>query len=595
MAEKRLINYDDDEESQEYNEQSRPRIGQSPLSSSAAAISSMYSPVTSPPTLSLQPITNQNLSDFRLPPARATSPPTLSLQPTTATSPLSTYMRPYLATRQTPLRPGFLEPPGSIENNFATAILATNQAVTNLFQSGLAQGRRTTEIRDDARTLLSLAGQVVAQNTQIMDELLAQRDQREIEAQARREEQQRQQLIETQTSNFLAESSAIFNSGGFQELSPEQQQQILKASLILLQRNITRYGAAREQQEESQLVTQNISGLFNAVIQIMSGILSDVRENATQYAQNTLYGFLAVVLAGSYLPSLQTAATPETGIIGLLIRSARIAQPFFRGVRDISVPSTVIFLLLRQAGFEPQISRLGEQCSNVGRAIGTGLATGFQQFGRTALQASTAVADTCRATSRQVQDIIGDALARMSGNYFVSDIVDAFGRQSPPSVASSPSTVSASIASSTGTFVTVQSIRNSVITRASIASVPVVVDQQNGQPLLGDANGQLEAILLPMAQDYPLRVLNASQDSSIASSILGSSQSNASSQNSENNGFFGNLFGNNYGGKLRKSKKSKQTKQTRKQRKTKKRQLKLKGGRRTRRIRRTRKSRRYRR
>jgi hypothetical protein len=182
MAEKRLINYDD-EEKQEYNESSRPRIAQSPLSSSAAAISSMFSPGSSPPTLNLQPLSSQtsHLSRFRLP------PPASPLSASYRSLPPAPYPPVALgAPRQISLRPEFLEPAGEIEQKFTTAILSTNEALSHLFQSGIAQDRPSSEIRDDASTLLSIAGQVVSENRQIMEELLDKRDQIQIEAQIER-------------------------------------------------------------------------------------------------------------------------------------------------------------------------------------------------------------------------------------------------------------------------------------------------------------------------------------------------------------------------------------------------------------------------
>lgn len=468
--------------------------------------------------------------------------------------------------REIATRPEIPEPSGDIETNFARAILSTNEAVSNLVQSGIAQGRPTQAITQDLNTLLSLAGQVVSQNQGIMTELLQQRDERERQEQARREQQQRQEVINQQTADFLAQSTAVFNSGHFQQLTPQQQSAVLNASLILLQRNITRYGVINEQGTEGQQVEQNISGLFGAVMNSLGGVLSNVREHGHEYAQNTLYGILAVVLAGSYLPSLQSTAT--TGITGLLIQASRILHnPTVTAVRNISVPMTVIYLLLQNAGFKPQISRLGGQCSAVASALGTEVSRGVQGVGAFAARTTAAGLQTCSSTIEQVQNMIGDSLSRMagslSGNYFVSDIVEGLNYE--PSV----STFAASrTASSIGSFA---SVRDTIISQAR--SVRSVVDQNNNPLLGGNLNpAELEAVLVPLADQYAIPVLETrSRSSSIDSSYLSDADSEA------------NNFGWNFGGKL------KQKKQTKKQRKTKKRQLKLKGGRKTRKIRKTKK------
>ena len=474
--------------------------------------------------------------------------------------------------RQIATRPEFLEPFGDVQTNFATAILSTNEAVNNLVQSGIAQGRPTQAITQDLNTLLSLAGKVVSENQGIMTQLLEQRDERERQEQARREQEQRQEVINQQTADFLAQSTAVFNSGHFQQLTPQQQSAVLNASLILLQRNITRYGVINEQGTEGQQVEQNISGLFGAVINSLGGVLSNVREHGHEYAQNTLYGILAVVLAGSYLPALQSTAT--TGITGLLIQASRILHsPTVTAVRNISVPMTVIYLLLQNAGFRPQINRLGGQCSAVASAIGTEVSRGVQGLGEFAGRTTAAGLQTCSSTIEQVQNMIGESLAtmagRLSGNYFVSDIVE--GLEYEPSV----STFAASrTASSIRSLASVQSIRDTIISQAR--SVRSVVDQNGVQLLGGNLNPvDLQAVLVPSADQYAIPVLETrSRSSSIDSSDL-------SDVDSEANG-----FGWNFGGKL---KQKKQTKQTKKQRKTKKRQLKLKGGRKTRKIRKTKK------
>lgn len=474
--------------------------------------------------------------------------------------------------REIATRPEIPEPSGDIETNFARAILSTNEAVSNLVQSGIAQGRTTQAITQDLNTLLSLAGQVVSQNQGIMTELLQQRDERERQEQARREQQQRQEVINQQTADFLAQSTAVFNSGHFQQLTPQQQSAVLNASLILLQRNITRYGVINEQGTEGQQVEQNISGLFGAVMNSLGGVLSNVREHGHEYAQNTLYGILAVVLAGSYLPALQSTAT--TGITGLLIQASRILHsPTITAARNISVPMTVIYLLLQNAGFRPQISRLGEQCSVVASAIGTEVSRGVQGVGAFAGRTTAAGLQTCSSTIERVQNMIGDSLARMagslSGNYFVSDIVEGLNYE--PSV----STFAASrTASSIGSLA---SVRDTIISQAR--SVRSVVDQNGEQLLGGNLNpSELEAVLVPLADQYAFPVLaTRSRSSSIDSSDLSDADSEA------------NGFGWNFGGKLKQKKQTNQTKQTKKQRKTKKRQLKLKGGRKTRKIRKTKK------
>jgi len=480
--------------------------------------------------------------------------------------------------REISTNPEFLEPSGDIETDFARAILSTNRAVNNLVQSGIAQGRETQDISNDLNRLLSLAGQVVSENQGIMAQLLQQRDERERQEQARREQEQRQEVINQQTADFLAQSTAVFNSGHFQQLTPQQQSAVLNASLILLQRNITKYGVINAQGEEGQQVEQNISGLFGAIINSLGGVLSNVREHGHEYAQNTLCGILAVVLAGSYLPALQSTTT--TGITGLLIQASRILHnPVVITARNISAPMTVIYLLLQNAGFRPQISRLGEQCSNVASAIGTEVARSAQGFGAFASRTSAAGLQTCSSTIEQVQNMIGDSLARMagrlSGNYFVSDIVQ--GLEYEPSV----STFNASTASSIGSLA---SVRDTIISQAR--SVRSVVDQNGVQLLGGDLNpADLQAVLVPSAGQYGIPLLTSaaaattsltsgrSRSSSIDSSVL-------SDANSKANGFGWR------GGKL------KQKKQTKKQRKTKKRQLKLKGGRKTRKIRKTKKTRR---
>ena len=501
----------------------------------------------------LQPVQAQSTRSAAI--SRAYSPPISRTSLSAAASP-----------RQIATRPEFLEPFGDVQTNFATAILSTNEAVNNLVQSGIAQGRPTQAITQDLNTLLSLAGKVVSENQGIMTQLLEQRDERERQEQARREQEQRQEVINQQTADFLAQSTAIFNSGHFQQLTPQQQSAVLNASLILLQRNITRYGVINAQGQETQQVEQNISGLFGAVINSLGGVLSNVREHGHEYAQNTLYGILAVVLAGSYLPALQSTAT--TGITGLLIQASRILHsPTVTAVRNISVPMTVIYLLLQNAGFKPQISRLGGQCSAVASAIGTEVSRGVQELGELAGRTTAAGLQTCSSTIEQVQNMIGESLAtmagRLSGNYFVSDIVE--GLEYEPSV----STIRGTTASSIGSLA---SVRDTIISQAR--TVRSVVDQNGVQLLGGNLNpADLQAVLVPSADQYAIPVLDTrSRSSSIDSSDL-------SDVDSEANG-----FGWNFGGKL------KQKKQTKKQRKTKKRQLKLKGGRKTRKIRKPRKT-----
>lgn len=512
----------------------------------------------------LQPVQAQSTRSAAI--SRAYSPPISRTSLSAAASP-----------RQIATRPEFLEPFGDVQTNFATAILSTNEAVNNLVQSGIAQGRPTQAITQDLNTLLSLAGKVVSENQGIMTQLLEQRDERERQEQARRDEEERQVVINQQTADFLAQSTAVFNSGHFQQLTPQQQSAVLNASLILLQRNITKYEVINEQGTETQQVEQNISGLFGAVINSLGGVLSNVREHGHEYAQNTLYGILAVVLAGSYLPALQSTTT--TGITGLLIQASRILHSqTVTAVRNISVPMTVIYLLLQNAGFKPQINRLGGQCSAVASAIGTEVSRGFQELGELAGRTTAAGLQTCSSTIEQVQNMIGESLATMagslSGNYFVSDIVE--GLEYEPSV----STFAASrTASSIRSLASVQSIRDTIISQAR--SVRSVVDQNGEQLLGGNLNpAELEAVLVPLADQYAIPVLETSR-SSRSSSI---DSSDLSDVDSEANG-----FGWNFGGKL------KQKKQTKKQRKTKKRQLKLKGGRKTRKIRKTKKPKKIRR
>jgi len=500
-----------------------------------------------------------------------------------------------LTARQASRPPPQLDVAGELSG----AVEHINVVLNGFTRQQIANNTPVIDIVDRLNDILSHVGMSIEQGMGANVALAQNFDAAQRQAEAERQIAERNRNSQQRISGVLLSLGELFNGPGFQSLSPENQEYILTALPRLASDSVTHLAAVQEGTEEAMITRQNISMAFNGFIRALGMLITDVRQNSAEYARRILTAVLAVVLGASYLTDGPNLG-PEAGVTGILIRAARIVHPYLRNARDFSAGSTVIYILLQQAGIQVDLQELGQQCANVGIS-----------FGRT----GSTTASQCISTARQVSGLLINQIGRLSRDVYqsVGNLTGRIGQRLAAASSSAAAAASNALApegldnftfSSSGS-----SIADTLVTRQSVAAVPQIRDA-NGLLVLGvdDPN----AIVIP--QDVPgtpsisseglydglsqnsTSTINSDHMSTgtvthessqenpdrISTGTISRESSRSSSPTGSESGFgLNSLF--ERGGKIRRTRK----RYKRKQRKTKRHQ---KGGRRTRRARRSRRT-----